>query len=254
MGHPRPVLDCLAFRGVTEAPQGHQMNYAEALAMSETRKRKLGNNTHLNVRKDGSFGIRLHSTDVVILHADGRVELDSGGWKTVTTKARINEYTNARVYSEKGVWFAFGVPYEDGITMNPDGTVTGEGEDPKAQQKLRNRARDYAKAYTVALRAGEVPKPTNGDCWACSMQAKDGSRPLGGADHMLSHMSEDEKYFVPSIVTNAIERFGGSQAQKHEIACVWENAPEKSCFGDFVWDQTRKQIGRWVMSELGLVT
>jgi hypothetical protein len=68
--------------------------------------RKLGNNTYGRIDGD-SVAIRLHSTDVVTFTGDNKVTLNSGGWATVTTKARMNEYLpdGYRVSQSNYEWF-----------------------------------------------------------------------------------------------------------------------------------------------------
>ncbi len=74
-------------------------DYASALGFLHGHgwSRKLANNTlveKLDYDKHGglkSIGIRLHGTYVVIFHDGGLIELRSGGWRTVTTKQRINQ-------------------------------------------------------------------------------------------------------------------------------------------------------------------
>jgi len=88
-------------------------------------QRKIGNNTYLRSRGDDLI-VRLHNTDILIAHHDGFVTLNSGGYRTVTTKARISEYlqgTGYHVYQDKKVWYvktgdgATVVPFEDGIAL-----------------------------------------------------------------------------------------------------------------------------------------
>jgi len=69
--------------------------------------RKMGNNTYAVRNADGTLGIRLHNTQVVVFHEDGRVILDSGRWRTSTTKARINEFVPGpwRVFQKDFEWF-----------------------------------------------------------------------------------------------------------------------------------------------------
>lgn len=89
----------------------------------ETRDaQKLENNTYLTRRphNDGGFiyTVRLHSTDVLEQWPDGSVAVTSGGWRTVTTKARINEYLRRllphatervpQVYQKNREWFWWG--------------------------------------------------------------------------------------------------------------------------------------------------
>lgn len=46
-----------------------------------------------------AFAIRYHDTDIVTLDASGAVNLDCGGWPTVTTVRHMNEYTPRDVYA-----------------------------------------------------------------------------------------------------------------------------------------------------------
>ncbi len=82
-------------------------------ALIEWRKRhprasKIGHNTHLT--GDGStvdpFKIRYHATDIVTMTADF-IHFDTGGWETVTTKARMNAAMPAGcgVYQREWTWY-----------------------------------------------------------------------------------------------------------------------------------------------------
>lgn len=58
--------------------------------------KKIGNNTY-KVNYPTTEAIRLHDTDILTFESD-HVTLNSGGWKTVTTKARMNQYLPTEVY------------------------------------------------------------------------------------------------------------------------------------------------------------
>ena len=49
------------------------------------------------LHRDGAdrIAMQYRATDVVAAHRDGSITLDSGGWRTPTTKARINEALDA---------------------------------------------------------------------------------------------------------------------------------------------------------------
>jgi len=90
--------------------------------------RKLANNTVGMILPGGVLAIKLHGTVVVTLFRDGMVKLNSGGWRTATTKARINQFSPVSVYQTAGEWFAYvpngqggfeKQPFEDGM-MVPD--------------------------------------------------------------------------------------------------------------------------------------
>jgi len=74
-----------------------------------------------------SIAVRYHHTDVVIAHFDGTFTLTSGGYMTATTKARINDFSSARVRQLRGAWLVrYGVtelPFYDGIRVNQHGDV-----------------------------------------------------------------------------------------------------------------------------------
>jgi len=106
--------------------------------------KRIGNNTWLRRKDENTFAVRLHATDVVLIHRDGTYTLNTGGhgdfagYRTVTTKERINGYSPARVYAIKGTWFLDGemrevgkegrmeiarVPFHDGIRVDAKGMV-----------------------------------------------------------------------------------------------------------------------------------
>lgn len=62
--------------------------------------KKIENNTWLIEYKDGSKAYRLHKTDVVIFKGDS-FYLNTDGWKTVTTKDRINKYMPQGYYIQQ---------------------------------------------------------------------------------------------------------------------------------------------------------
>lgn len=89
-----------------------------------------------------AIGVFYHGTCVVRAHPDGSVVLNTGGYYTATTKARINEYSPASVFQDKGVWYVTGraadggcdhskaarVKFYDGIRVDADGRVLALGE------------------------------------------------------------------------------------------------------------------------------
>jgi hypothetical protein len=171
--------------------------------------------TILRRTEDGSIAVKYHDTDVVIYHEDGSITLNSGGWKTQTTKRRMNDYTEdigGDVYADKGVWyigefwgrFGKGHVYQDGMTINPDGTVDYHGDAPNEKEliKLRKSIAKYAKDFAENLPG--IGLPDSGDCWFCYMQF-DGEE-TSDTSHLLSHI--EEGYYVPSLAFRAIKESG----------------------------------------------
>ena len=92
-------------------------------AKNKTLGKPIGNNLRL-IKLDGdSYGIKLHNTVIVRIMPDNRYRLNSGGWRTVTTKKRINEYLPENVYlfESKHEWYlrlnGIVISFEDGIVL-----------------------------------------------------------------------------------------------------------------------------------------
>lgn len=89
-------------------------------------ERKLANNTLVVRGAEGSIGVVLHRTTVVRYYPDGRVQLDSGGWRTVTTKQRMNQLLSYpwRVDQTKREWYVRDIRSQESIEFE-DGMVLG---------------------------------------------------------------------------------------------------------------------------------
>lgn len=117
---------------------------ADVTSYEEARKflggrdeRNIANNTRLRDATSnedgqhlGAVAVRLHSTDVLTYCASGWLILNSGGYRTVTTKERLNAFLprSIRVYQKDFSWivvirhggFRETLPFEDGMTLPAD--------------------------------------------------------------------------------------------------------------------------------------
>ena len=78
---------------------------------------------------DGDIHIRYQDTDVVIFKADGTIVLNSGGWRTTTTKSRMNAALNGtgwRVWQDGGQWYVGKVNENVRYTFSDSMEVYGE--------------------------------------------------------------------------------------------------------------------------------
>lgn len=118
--------------------------------------RPLEYETRLQRRSDDQIAVKLFDTDVVTYHADGAVELNNGGWETVTTKKRLNDYTppHIGVYQSDREWFLrVGsyhsvqriYDYQNHVTIRPDGTVLDAGGHELEPVEVHDRRPDYLK-------------------------------------------------------------------------------------------------------------
>ena len=199
--------------------------YAKLDAMLQGRcheSRQLpGQATYLKRLSDGKIAVRYHDTNVLTFSPSG-VVYESGGWRTATTKARLNEYGPLNLYARGGVWLfnqnGYTFRYCDGMTVGDNGNVIGAVEDAReyrvADRKLKKRVKEYAERCVAEM---PLPEPSGGDCFYCTMRTVDGGVPLGDAfrntDHLESHF--DEGYVVPSLVRNALEAQHAGPAYYH---------------------------------------
>jgi hypothetical protein len=195
-----------------------QINKAKAVfatAKNKDNGKPLANNTRL-MKRGESYAVRLHQTDIVTINPDGTHTLNSGGWRTMTTKARINEFGPVTITQSKGAWFV-NYPggeclYEDGMTIGADGVPTNPvpvDRDKKPAQKLTKLVKEYIDGFCEIVRTKRLERPSVGDCWHCSMTTENGQTMgdcFGDISHILSHF--EEKYYVPSLLFNAIKEQG----------------------------------------------
>ena len=171
--------------------------------------RKVANNTFRYTTEDGCEVFRLHTTDVVTRLPDGRIKLNSGGWKSPTTKDRMNAFAPGyRITSGRGGWYvSSGLPYMlpksvafyDGMIL-PDALDNPSAEDQSAQReadakKLKKEIATFAKLYEKG-----IPMPSAGDCWLCMLPDN------GDTEHLREHMREG--YAHGTLAVNAMRWAG----------------------------------------------
>lgn len=226
------------------------------------RARKVGNNTFEYHREDGTRVVRLHLTDIIEVRPDGKVKLNTGGWKTHTTKARFNSHSRYRVYSDRGLWYVNGdgksVPFFDGMVL-PDALVDTTEADKQAAEQLALKKKIKAFLAKTLANGMPVPVPNNGDCWECLMF--DQEPPRGDANltgwvssqtvdrsssrsvaHLMSHI--DEHYMHGSLIVNAF-RAAGFKDEGISYLCY---GPRPD------YTRIRRVVQRYLGRRLGLAT
>ncbi len=203
------------------------LTYAEAErlhARGRGGRKKLENNTYLH-RVGDSYAVRLHSTDVVTIHPDGTYTLDSGGWRTPTTKDRISRYSPVVVCQGRCVWYVCKprdwsnrVPFRDGMRAASDGSIVdATGSDKPVPLRLKSDGRSImaltpeqaaarrkaaaklsrmVDAYTKRLDASDVMVDTEdesqGGCPYCETYAfgDEGVPEESLTRHVIGHLSD----------------------------------------------------------------
>jgi len=229
------------FKGLLETPTAKRYGY-----------RKLMRNTYLEWGPDDTVFVRFHSTNIMRFWPDGKVRLDSGGWQTLTTRGRMNEFLPSgwRICQDRGVWYLrcpFGRVqewgFQDGLIIGADGDVTGAA-DVVATKALRKAVRAYASAYMKELVAGRL-HVSLGDCLCCRFGWDD-------HDHIQSHL--EERYYVPSLIVRASQVVPTSEYERYRIHVLTQaEQPEDAQKGGELTEKITGQndsLDGWVNSRL----
>jgi hypothetical protein len=193
-----------------------KMKYNDAKNLFETARDKttgkpLENNTRL-IKTDKGYGIKLHNTVVVEILSGDKYILNTGGWQTVTTKDRINNYSPARLWQQKSIWYintedSQKIAYEDGMKIDKNGNPTDLKTRLKKLDKIQSKnkkldkiLKKYIDGFCQLIKDKKLKDPSGGDCWFCCMFNTDDT------NHLFSHFKEN--YFVPSLLLNAFKEAG----------------------------------------------
>ena len=124
--------------------------------------RPLGNRrkTHLQIIKidDNTYACRLYSTDCVVYHRDGRIEVTTCGWDTLSTASFIryclpygygawNSKGNTIVKCSHGLYI---VPSNCSMTIHPDGSIT-DSVKPTKKMVDREKTKEARAKYKPFL-------------------------------------------------------------------------------------------------------
>jgi hypothetical protein len=249
-------------------------NYKEALEVLKNRtSKKLDNNTYLEKRENGNLAVKLHQTDVVTYTPKNEVILSSGGWKTPTTKDRINKFSRAGITQKNNQWFVYvkadysnpdkpvyfenpTMIFKDGVIITPKNKIKGGEIATKTKEKTFNKEKKaiktYCEAFVTALFDGKVEKPGAGDCWYCSMKTDDGQSlgdKAGNNDHIKQHI--EEGYFVPSLLFNALENIPTSRMTKGVIGSIWRKEEINGLDSAWVKKEATQNLYRYIMRKMG---
>jgi hypothetical protein len=211
--------------------------------------------------KDGEQIIKLHQTDIVTKHADGSVTINSGGWKTKTTRDRMAYHLPEGyvLYQDKGLWYVkqqstgVMIPFFDGIHIPKcftDRKIRRKGERAAVEQiKLRALIKKFV-AKIDAMQ--ELPEPSPGDCWSCALRGENGQTwgdSSSGNGHIEEHVREG--YLHGSLLVNAL-LYSGLTMQNIGVWYAMDKAD-----GKYKAKRDRRMIKRrlrdYLYAKLGLV-
>ena len=243
--------------------------------LNKRTSRKIDNNTYARIEDDTIY-IRLHNTDIITIARDGSVTLNSSGWRTSTTKDRLNSYLTklnlpACISQERGQWYLYDISrgwdnapryvYADNVTiMQDNGTLIINGAasvaDVRENEKRVKQIKGYVSAYVTALLRGDLSLPSAGDCFYCYMQDSSSDQSLGDATRDTAHLELhiDEMYFVPSMLFNAGRMYPMSIVVQDTCARAMSNEKIESYFVDITRAQVTSTLTRYLKHAFGIAS
>jgi len=191
----------------------------------KTNIRKAGHSTVMwdEGSEDGDIGVTClmyHKTIIVKKYQDKYV-LNSGGYRTQTTKLRITEYLEGEwyIHQANGHWrvstpLESGIFFYDGIVFSIEGKLLSENKEPNVAKEMR--IRKAIKSYCDHIKKlDKLPQPSSGDCWYCCMVTEGENKQLVDAtknnDHIEAHVKDH--YIHGSLILNALKEGGYNKEQ-----------------------------------------
>jgi len=220
-----------------------------------SKKRKITNNTYLAKivcdeagKQKNVYVIKLHDTDIIQFWPNKTV-LNSGNYRTSTTKERLNTFTPFTINQVKGIWYITDyistVIFQNGIYFK-NGKFHNFAKSNKSSLELRKKIKQYVKDYIAEFFAGKMLYPGPGDCFYCQFDftnQKTGKIENPNTEHIISHIKE--KYYVPSLLVKAIKDFPVSIAAQSVIAHFWSSGQDCEFFYDIAKRQLESSLKRY---------
>lgn len=175
--------------------------------------KRIANNTLKIEYNDGTTAIRLHNTNVVTF-AGKKIILNSDGWRTSTTKDRINTYSPAKISQNKGLWYLDnGKLFYDNCVINAKGELISKPMKNIAIEKKVAKLKKQIARYCSLITKDNIPYPEPGDCWLCGLHDKNNVPMDGNTDnsHLFAHLKEN--YLHGSILVNSMRESGYNDMQ-----------------------------------------
>ena len=85
----------------------------------------IASNVLLIDKGDDKRIVRLYDTDIITENGDGTITLNTGGYNTMTTSKRMNEFSSAYVYRKNWEMYAGDTKFNSDNTITVDGWLRG---------------------------------------------------------------------------------------------------------------------------------
>lgn len=227
--------------------------------LPNTKAKRVSFATILYTDTDNNQVYKYRDTAIVTITPDGKTILNSGGWRTMTTKEKMDTYaTPYRIYQRGGLWYVCkpdysqesydnawsnSVPFYDGIilpdALSPDNVQNAKEQE--AKQKLRLK---QIKKFVSQITADNLPLPDSGDCWLCSLFQQTTTEE-NGQTHISNHI--DENYMHGSLIVLAYKYFG----RENSLQWVY-SAVQRGQAASYHVQDVRRTVSRFLKRMEGL--
>lgn len=228
--------------------------------------RKIANNTY-KVRVENEAGdeqaiaIKLHDTNVVTAYPDGSVKLDSGGWKTPTTKSRIDDalqMIGLRLAQVEGLWQLqshaynpnFVIAFGDGMVFTNYNLIKPKVLDNgllRDEKGMRLQVREYAKLISQDVPLDNGKEGPYCDAWDhedADYDTGEAPAPYDRTDLLMEHIRTGR--FCMATIESALDFVGMNSFIRN---AVWYGKP----FDYLGRERLCEALGRYLCYRLGLV-
>jgi len=193
--------------------------------------------------EDGGYIIRFHQTNIVNKKPNGNIVLNTDGWRTLTTKERINWFLphGIHLYQENFKWFLYIEtdngnkiqPFYDGIEITPTGEIVNPKvtiKQFKEQLKLSDQLNKLIKQYAKQITENNLEQIMQTSCPKCQTVLYYNPNKEEIRQHLLEHLRTNT--FSTEILEQALISAGYQSYQivyhvKLKIAYTFQNAVRK---------------------------
>jgi len=237
----KPPRTSPAYKNMSWEEANRILGDKDSIKMPGQKKGYRLGNTYLERRSDGGIALRLYDTDIITYYPDHFV-LNTGGWNTMTTRSRMNEFIPVgTVWNHKGdlhyspyYWGQPGIddPYRNIETVKPEmeepgdwpGYRPAEGQNPEEWARLRQ---EYDKIHNqnVLLRE-QNPDIENREPWekypaSYAWNTWENYKPK--IDYEGNPIFDEE--YKPKYRFTNVDKIPGQMPLPNRGACPWCGSP-----------------------------
>ena len=217
---------------------------------------KVENNTYCENYQDQIY-ITLHG-NLITQESKNKIVLYSRGWRTLTTKDRINKIlrdnsTGWQLYQESRIWYLYNgyekIKFSEGITLTDTNLCHSwsvsnyQADNTKELDTKKRQIRGYIKRYIDQLNQGNINYTDSFDCRYCKIHSLESVvGKFQGVDnkHLYEHIENNE--FPLYLLTNSIARFPVSILANTELDSIFSESFDGLINGESLHGITINQV------------